>query len=388
LQKAYTLVSSSLNRKLCYGFEKCVAAFRDRVVRFLVRGSALGRATHFLFLEVIFKLKHYKPKKGDREMKYCTKCGNQMADDMDFCAKCGTAVTSDNAATSVQNETQEATAPIVTQKIGQSNTEPVKTRTGMLVCSIILFVFAGLFAIGSIADASMLAGVCLFGILGLMFLVLAKVPKGSARVLAEVACFKKNNGISKGMFVGISIFLAFFLFFGIIITSEPTDSSMNTTADATISAENVNAVANTTETSATAENAPAKKEEEVPPEFAKEFPITVSPSMYENIIGFPEIKCHISNNTDKEIAAIQLYLLPKDVYGEEVHSIFVTNRLQCDTTIPANGAETFAWQMVEDSIKSGDLYVYSVYFSDGTEWGDRNASISTIKKYAKKTEAK
>ena len=318
-------------------------------------------------------------------MKFCTKCGNQLTDDMAFCAKCGTEVVSYNDTASVQAPHQATAAPICTAEIDQTTKSPAKLRTGMLVWTIIFFVFAGLFAIGSMADASMLAGVCLFGILGLMFLVLSKVPKGSAKVLTKLSCFEKSNGVSKGMFVGMSIFLAFFLFFGIIITSESSDANTGAAANITAGA---NVAESTAEAPENNENMQAKKETEIPSEFAMDFPITISTSMYDNIIGFPEIKCHIKNNTDKVIAAIQLYLLPKDVYGEEVHSIFVTNKLQCDTTIPANGADAFTWQMVENSIKSGDLYVYSVYFSDGSEWGDRNASVSTIKKYAKKTEAK
>ena len=307
-------------------------------------------------------------------MKFCTKCGNQLNDDMDFCAKCGAKVISDTDTTSVQNEPQSAINAV----------DPVKPRKSMLVWMTVFFIFAGIFAIGSIADISMLAGVCLFGILGLMFLVLAKVPKSSPKVLSEVACFKKNNGISKGAFIGVSIFFAFFLFIGIINISDTTD---NVAAKETTT---VNSTAlNESETPAvpvTKED--VKKEPEIPAAFASEIPVTVSVSMYDNIIGLPEIKCHFKNNTDKEIAAVQLYLLPKDVYGEEIHGIFVTNKLQCDTPIPANGAETFTWQMIDQSIKSGDLYIYSVYFADGTEWGDRNASTSTIKKHALKLEAK
>ena len=41
--------------------------------------------------------------------------------------------------------------------------------------------------------------------------------------------------------------------------------------------------------------------------------------------------------------------------------------------------------MLDSEIKSGDVYVYSVYFSDGSEWGDKDASVSNIKKYGYKT---
>lgn len=302
-------------------------------------------------------------------MKFCTKCGNQMTDDMVFCQKCGTKDLSAKDISSVQNEVQDFSAPIHTAV----NMEPMKLRTSMKIWMIIFFVFAGIFAISSTADISMLAGVCLFGILGLMFLVLAKAPKGSVKLFSGLECFKKTNGISKGAFVGISIFLAFFLFIGIINIFDTDTTSVNKVEN------NSTTVANTEKKN---EEVQAKKEPEIPAEFANECPISVSVSMYDNIIGFPELQCHIKNNTDKEISAIQLYFLPKDVYGEEADGLFAQNRLQCDTPIPANGADTAVWQMIDQSVKSGDLYVYSIYFSDGTEWGDRNAPVSKIKKYA------
>lgn len=118
--------------------------------------------------------------------------------------------------------------------------------------------------------------------------------------------------------------------------------------------------------------------------FAEPCPVKISSSMYDNIIGMPEIKCILKNNTDKEITAIKFHFSPKDVYGEEVNSIFTTNWLYTDNPIAAGESSSSNWQLMESSIKSGDIYVYSVYFSDNTEWGDRNASVSDIKKYAYK----
>ena len=300
-----------------------------------------------------------------------------MADDMAFCKKCGTNALSDEGAENFQNATQEISAPIHTASFENINAQPIKLRTSMTIWMIIFFVFTGIFAIGSTSDVSMLAGVCLFGILGLMFLALAKVPKGPVKLFSELECFKKTNGISKGAFVGVSIFLAFFLFISII-------SAFDTST--TNAKKEENAATATVNTEKKQEKVQTKKEPEVPAEFASECPISVSVSMYDNIIDLPELKCNIKNNTDKEISAIQLYFLPKDVYGEVADGIFTQNKLQCDTPISPKGADTIVWQMLDQSIKSGDLYVYSVYFSDGTEWGDRTAPTSKIKKYAMQME--
>lgn len=305
-------------------------------------------------------------------MKFCTKCGQQMTDEMIFCQNCGT------KNSSAQSNTSDSSSQMYpSANFEQKNTESIKLRTGMMIWMIIFFVFAGIFAIGTIADISMLSGVCLFGIFGLMFYILAKTPKGSVKLFSQLKCFQKTNGISKGAFVGICIFLAFFLFTIIINTFNATTSDIN-------QAENNTPAVSTEEKK---KEIPEKKEPEIPVEFENECPISVSASMYDNIIGYPELQCYIKNNTDKEISAIQLYFAPKDVYGEDADNIFSQNKLQCDTPISANGSDTITWQMIDQSIKSGDLYIYSVYFADGTEWGDRNAPISKIKQYAVQLQA-
>ena len=122
----------------------------------------------------------------------------------------------------------------------------------------------------------------------------------------------------------------------------------------------------------------------IPTEFSESCPVTVSASVSDNIIGVPELSCSIKNNTEKEIAAIQLYFAPKDVYGNDVNTIFTTEKLFTDTPIGSKGSCSRSWQMLDNNVKSGDVYVYSVYFSDGTEWGDKTASVSKIKKYGMK----
>ncbi len=312
-------------------------------------------------------------------MKYCTKCGNQMTDEMVFCQKCGTenvstqdAINESSNEKNIANEIHNFGTNI--EQIAKKN--DTKLRTSMKVWMIISFVFAGIFAIGSTADISMLAGVCLFGILGVMFLALAKAPKGNMKLFTDWNCFKKTQGISKGAFVGVSVFLAIFLFITIINTSTPTTPNDEVA--------NTNTV---TETEKNVEQKVVEKKPEIPTEFAEECPVSISVSMYDNIIGFPELSCRIINKTDKEISAIQFYFMPKDVYGEEADGIFAQNKLYCDTPIVAGASYSATWQMLDQSVKSGDLYVYSVYFSDGTEWGDRNAQASKIKKYALKTQA-
>ena len=46
----------------------------------------------------------------------------------------------------------------------------------------------------------------------------------------------------------------------------------------------------------------------------------------------------------------------------------------------AGRSDTITWQFLDKEVKKIKLYVYSVYFSDGTEWGDREATKSVILK--------
>ena len=102
--------------------------------------------------------------------------------------------------------------------------------------------------------------------------------------------------------------------------------------------------------------------------------------MGTDLIGQPTVSVSITNTTDKDISAIKFYVVPIDVYGEELKGIFTMNRLSTDDTIEAGKSDTRSWQFLDSEVKTIKLYVYSVYFSDGSEWGDREATKSVILK--------
>ena len=81
--------------------------------------------------------------------------------------------------------------------------------------------------------------------------------------------------------------------------------------------------------------------------------------------------------------------VPYDVYGRDLSSsIFSQERLRTDDLIPAGKSEELNYgPFLDQKMKSVKLYVYSVYFDDGTEWGDKDASRSEILKFAKPIEA-
>lgn len=135
-------------------------------------------------------------------------------------------------------------------------------------------------------------------------------------------------------------------------------------------------------------NTPAgTAQQTVPEEFAGDCPVSLSATVKDDIIGMPELTCHFKNLTDKQIAAIKLYFDPQDVYGNAVDTLFTTHDLYTDEAIGANSSCSRSWQMLDQEIKSGTVYLYSVYFADGTEWGNKDASVSQIKKYGIKISA-
>lgn len=140
-------------------------------------------------------------------------------------------------------------------------------------------------------------------------------------------------------------------------------------------------------TSVSTEQATVPKEDKVSTDekisvFSGESGISATAEMGTDIIGQPTVSVSIKNISDKDISAIKFYAVPLDVYGEELKGIFAMNHLTTDDTIVAGKSETRSWQFLDQEVKTIKLYVYSVYFSDGTEWGDREATKSTILKNA------
>ena len=112
--------------------------------------------------------------------------------------------------------------------------------------------------------------------------------------------------------------------------------------------------------------------------FAGDCGISAIAEMGTDIIGQPTVSISITNNTKKDIRAIKFYAIPLNVYGEELKGIFTQNDLITDDTIAAGKTETRTWQFLDDEVKTVKLYVYSVYFSDGSEWGNKEATKSVI----------
>lgn len=157
--------------------------------------------------------------------------------------------------------------------------------------------------------------------------------------------------------------IAAVIFIG-VISSSNTESTPSVTNPNISPTEQNNTVSAETKTSA----------------FSGDCGISATAEMGTDIIGQPTVTVSITNISGKDISAIQFYAVPLDVYGEELKGIFAQNNLYTDDLIAANSSESCSWQFLDDKVKTIQLYVYSVYFSDGTEWGDKDATKSVILK--------
>ncbi len=111
--------------------------------------------------------------------------------------------------------------------------------------------------------------------------------------------------------------------------------------------------------------------------------IAATAEMGKDIIGQPTITVSVTNTTQKDILAVRFYAIPFDVYGEKIDSRLGQKYLSAENTIPAGKTDGVYWQLLDKSVKTVKLYVYSVYFADGTEWGNKDATETTILKYGR-----
>lgn len=156
-------------------------------------------------------------------MKYCSKCGNPMEDEMLFCQKCGARVEEPLTGDTTIREHENAQSNKKDVESGQSG----KPRKGMKNLSIVCVVFAIIYALMSIfTKPFMLSMTAFFGVLALMFFVLSKSPRDNSHLLGT------QKGLKKSVFVIICVILAFALV-GIITSQTEMGSISNNPAGST-----------------------------------------------------------------------------------------------------------------------------------------------------------
>lgn len=198
---------------------------------------------------------------------------------------------------------------------------------------------------------------------------------------------QEKTGCGAKIAYAFLILFGFSIFAGIIRTIDESGDKKKTDTAAT--------TATTPAPAAKSQPTPAPKPPPAPepPPVATKYMgdcgITASAHMSSDIINHPQLKISIRNTSGLNIAAIKFLAIPYDVYGDEIKSfMFTQERLYTDDLIPSGKREDMTFgPFLLQNIKKVKLFVYSVYYDNGTEWGDKEASRSEIIKYGKPIEA-
>ena len=206
---------------------------------------------------------------------------------------------------------------------------------------------------------------------------------GAPTAVPQTVCVQNAPANANGKKVGcgcaVIAFVAVMAIVGIATNAEKTTSENNTTNEQTHGAVEINKVEKTTAAATT----PSVSK------FDGDCGIHALAHMSSDIINHPQLKVALRNTTNKDIAAIKFLAVPYDVYGEEIkNSLFTQEYLYTDDLLPAGKKKTITYgPFILQNIKKVKLFVYSVYFEDGTEWGDKDATRSEILKSGRAIEA-
>ena len=201
------------------------------------------------------------------------------------------------------------------------------------------------------------------------------LPAGAVPVVNVVPSEMPKKKTKWGCIIGIGLFFVFFVMPAIVSTSQVAQKNGN---DSYNKSEEQKVQVESTRV-AVPDN----------PKFSGDCGIQASAHMSSDIINHPCLSVSLRNTSMKDIAAIKFHAIPYDVYGEEIDNfIFSQKSLYTDDMIPAGKSKTITFgPFILQNIKKVKLYVYSVYYEDVTEWGDKDASESEIIKRGKTIEA-
>lgn len=167
-----------------------------------------------------------------------SKNGSKLPAGQGLCTMHNQDVSADGNCDSCMSVNGEHSKPKQSYGFNESFTNNVtkKPRKAMKVWAIICFVFAGIYALMSLAISAMFGMTIFLGILGIMFVVLHKSPKDNPYILG------KQSGLTKTIFVIICVALAFCSFTMFAMNSEDMEGTddANGTSSSVSSNDNTN----------------------------------------------------------------------------------------------------------------------------------------------------
>jgi len=91
----------------------------------------------------------------------------------------------------------------------------------------------------------------------------------------------------------------------------------------------------------------------------------------------PSVKINVQNNENKDILAIEFYILEYDIYGKILQSEN-SPKFTATRTIPAYGFKTLRHRPSHPATHKIQIFFYSIYYNDGSFWGCKDASTKVI----------
>ena len=185
-------------------------------------------------------------------MKYCSKCGNPMEDDMRFCQKCGARAETPLSSPSPARQSPEEPGPVLSASVPTETAQAKparvennrtgharkqkRTRKGMVFFAGFFGFFAFLYLCILFSDPSLLSAVVCFTTLSVLFLVLSRSPKDQPNIFGmEKGCPKKAFvplALASGMLLSLMLSMAFGT-----DDAEPVDSEPDTAKTVSSSAQ-------------------------------------------------------------------------------------------------------------------------------------------------------
>lgn len=188
-------------------------------------------------------------------MKYCSKCGNRMEDDMRFCQKCGAKAMDPVSSDFSLKTTQKESEPAFTEKAEETKPEKTNqtpppapefptyshtknqkpTRVNMIAWACVFGIFFLTFLLDALfEDASAFSLCFLFASITFLFVVLSQSPKSSPFL------FGREKGLSKNKFVLVTLGIGFvisMILTSILPTAPLTDDVSDPSENAAVSSE-------------------------------------------------------------------------------------------------------------------------------------------------------
>ncbi len=107
--------------------------------------------------------------------------------------------------------------------------------------------------------------------------------------------------------------------------------------------------------------------------------ISATASINKSSTGMQELTLFVTNLTGKNIASFNFFAFPSSIY-KKLEKTAPQSHTYKGVEIPSGSSVFSSHQFIKNYHGDVKLYIYSVDFSDGSQWGDKTATSGAIRK--------